>query len=63
VSNQVNTDLLERARDIADYWTGTLWEKTIDDLIKRNELEQLREIVIKAEAEAAMQEIHGHDVY
>lgn len=52
MSNNVNTDLLEEARELADFWAGTMHASILEDLIKSNDLEALREAVVSARADA-----------
>ena len=62
MSTQVNIDLLERASEMADYWVGTQIQARIDDCIKRNDLEQLFNLVREAEAMTAQEEFYGYDM-
>lgn len=62
MSTQVNTDLLERAKEMADYWVGTPIQRVIDEYIKTNELDLLRKTVIEAEALASQEEFYGYDL-
>lgn len=52
MSNQTNTTLLEEAKELADFWTGTMHEAILTDLIKSNDLDGLREAVVSARADA-----------
>ena len=63
MSNKVNTDLLERAKDMADYWVGTPIQRVIDECIKRDDLEGLQRYVAEAEGLAAQEEIRSYDVH
>lgn len=51
MSNQTNTELLELAKDHQEYWTGTIWEKTIQRMVDNNDLEALKELLIKSAIE------------
>lgn len=62
MSNQSNTELLERAGEMMEYWTGTLHEKLIQKAIDDNDLEALAEHVALAEGECAQAVMHGYDV-
>jgi hypothetical protein len=56
MSNVINDELMERAKDQLDYWTGTMWERLLQQDIAGNDLEALRAHVAWAEAEMAIQE-------
>lgn len=62
MSNNINTELLERASDMIDYWEGTLHAELIEYAIDINDLELVHDYVLKAEAEASRQELYGYDV-
>ncbi len=49
MSNLTNDRLLERAREAAEYWTGSLYERMIHNDIARGDLERLSEDVKNAE--------------
>lgn len=51
MSNQTNTELLELAKDHQEYWTGTIWEKAIQRMIDTNDLDALKELLIKSAIE------------
>jgi len=51
MSNQTNTELLELAKDHQEYWTGTVWEKAIQRMIDTNDLDALKELLIKSAIE------------
>lgn len=51
MSNQTNTELLELAKDHQEYWTGTVWEKAIQRMVDTNDLEALKELLIKSAIE------------
>ena len=42
MSNQINTDLLEQANEVMEYFTSTVLERIIERDIKANDLEALR---------------------
>jgi hypothetical protein len=56
MSKEQNTLLLERASEQIDYWTGTMHARVIEADIDRDDLEALREHVVQAEREMAIQE-------
>ena len=41
MSNTTNDQLYDRARDLADYWAGTLHEKLLVEYTKTNNLDAL----------------------
>lgn len=52
MSNNTNTNLIEEAKEMSDVWTGTMHQAIIDDLLKHNDLEGLREAVVSARQDA-----------
>lgn len=52
MSNTTNTNLIEEAKELAEYWTGTMHEAILTNLIKSNDLDGLREAVVKARQDA-----------
>lgn len=56
MSNLTNDKLLDRAREMQEYWVGTLWERMIAHAVESNDLEAVARLVREAEAEAAIQE-------
>jgi hypothetical protein len=62
MSNQANTDLLERVEELMEYWEGTLHEKLLRQALDSNDLEQLAYIARQAENEMRLQEDYP-DVY
>lgn len=56
MSNNVNTQLFERAAEMIDYWTGTLHDRLIQRALDSNDLEALDYHVRNAEAEMRLQE-------
>lgn len=63
MSNQINTDLIERAQDVMTYFEGTDLETAILNNLDRNDLDMVRELVVNAEAEISRQEFNRYDVY
>lgn len=63
MSNQINTNLLERAAEMVDQWEGTIIAREIEADLERNDLEGLRAHVSEAEAMTAQEETHAYDVY
>lgn len=63
MSNEINTELLERAATQIDYWQGTMHARVIERDIETNDLEALRYHVDQAEREMYAQEtfhpVHG----
>lgn len=56
MSDNINTELLERANEMMDYHAGTMWERMIQRDIEESDLESLRYHVVQAEREMAVQE-------
>lgn len=56
MSNQVNTDLMERAAEVKTYYESTVLEDAIDNCIKQNDLEMLEYLVSGGEEEIARQD-------
>lgn len=56
MSDTTNDDLLDRARELIDYWTGTLHARTLQRDIDARDLESLQVHVHDAAAEQAIQE-------
>lgn len=56
MSNFANTELLEIAAELIDYWTGTMWAAILEDDIEHGDLEALHEHVKEATQEMANQE-------
>lgn len=52
MSNTVNVDLFERAAEQLDFWTGTIWEKIIQQDIDSNDLGSLYYHVKMAELQS-----------
>lgn len=57
MSVDTNTELLERAAEMIDYWEGTLHARLIEADIDSGDLESLRYHVTVAEGQASQQEI------
>ena len=51
-----NTELLERAAEALEYWTGTMHGRIIERDLKSNDLEALSYHLRQAEAEMQIQE-------
>ena len=56
MSHQANTQLLERAKEMQEYWAGTQWERLIQYDLDNDDLEALSHHVALAGAEASQQE-------
>lgn len=56
MSHDINTQLFERAQEMLEYWTGTMWERMIQRDIEESDFETLRYHVVEAEKEMAIQE-------
>ena len=52
MSNNVNTNLIEEAKELADFWTGTMHEAILINLVEANDLDGLREAVVTARQDA-----------
>ena len=52
MSNNVNTNLIEEAKELADFWTGTMHEAILTNLVEFNDLDGLREAVVTARQDA-----------
>lgn len=59
MSNNTNSELLDRAAEMVDYWEGTLHAELIRKALDENDLEQVLKATANAEAEASMQETFG----
>lgn len=62
MSNTVNTELLERAALMIDYFLGKMPAQVIEADIDRNDLEALNYHVTYAEAIASQEEIEAADI-
>lgn len=56
MSNITNNQLIDHAREVLEEVSGTLWERLIEEDIKRNDLEALKFHVNMAEKELAIEE-------
>lgn len=56
MSNQANTQLMERAQEAMEYWTGTMHERVLQRDIDSGDVEALRYHLVEAEREMAIQE-------
>lgn len=63
MSNNVNTQLLERVAEMIDHWEGTLVAQLLEHDIEVNDLDQLAVHVSQAEGLASQQEFNSYDVY
>lgn len=63
MSQQVNTELFERASEMIDYFEGKVPPKIIEQDLKDNNLESLQFHVAEAEAMASQQEFNSADVF
>jgi len=66
MSTEANTKLIEEARELAEYWTGTQHEQRILLAIKRDDLDYLYECVRTARYEMLRREYspeEAADVY
>lgn len=62
MSNNVNTELLDRAAEMVDYFEGKLPATLIRNALDENDLDLVRRYVVEAEAMAAQTEMYGYDV-
>lgn len=60
MSNNVNTDLLERAAEMVEFWEGNKIADEVQSALNSNDLDLVRKYTLDAEAEAARREIHGY---
>jgi len=63
MSNQVNTELLERAADMVEYFESKLPAQLIQKALDSGDLDMVRQYVAEAEAMAAEQEMNGYEVF
>lgn len=56
MSNVRNDILLDRARELCEYWAGTMWERLIQQDIKNSDMEALAYHISEAAKEQAIQE-------
>ena len=52
MSNQVNTQLYERASEMIEFWTNTQHAQRIEYIMTLNDLDELEKAVREAESEA-----------
>lgn len=52
MSNTTNTNLIEEAKELAEFWTGTMHEAILTNMIESNDLDGLREAVVTARQDA-----------
>ncbi len=62
MSNNVNTDILERASEMVEFWEGTVNAELIKMALDSNDLEQVRISTVNAEADASRQVMNGYNV-
>ena len=62
MSNQVNTELLERAADMVEYFESKLPATLIQQALDSGDLDMVRKYVAEAEAMAAQTEVYGYNV-
>jgi hypothetical protein len=62
MSNNTNTDLIERASEVCTYFEGTDLETAIHNNIERGDLETVWHLVREAEAEMARQEFFNSNI-
>lgn len=63
MSTEVNTQLMERAASMIDYFEGKLPAELIEKDLELNDLDSLYKHVHEAEAEASRQEHYATDTY
>lgn len=56
MSNLHNDILLDRAKELCEYWTGTMWERLLERDVMNNDFESLAYHVSEAAREQAIQE-------
>lgn len=62
MSNNTNSEILERAAEMVGYWEGTLHAELIRYALDQNDLDLVSQYTLQAEAEAAEQEMNGYDL-
>ena len=62
MSNTTNDKLYDEAREMSEFWTGTLHQSIIDDLYEKKDLTGLRKAVADAQQDAYDLEDRTHDV-
>lgn len=62
MSNQINTELLERASDVIDYFEGKVLAEVIEKDLDTNDLGALVAHVAIGEAQMAQQEFEASDI-
>lgn len=63
MSNSTNTELLERAAAMIDYFVGKMPAQVIEHDLEMNDMDALYEHVCDAEALAAREEFEAVDAY
>lgn len=62
MSNQVNTQLLERAHEAAEYVLGTVREGEIYRAIEDSDLKELERLVSEVEAQMSQEHFYANDI-
>lgn len=62
MSHESNTLLLQWANEMAEEMTGTWLERRIHELIKDNDLEELRRVITRFSGEVAQKHFHDRDI-
>lgn len=52
MSNNINTQLLERAQEMIEFWTGTQYAQRIEFVLNLGDLDELERLVREAESGA-----------
>ena len=61
MSNNSNTDLLERAAEMVAFWEGNKIADEVQDALNSNDLEFVWQVVTSAEADAARETMYNYN--
>lgn len=62
MSNQLNTELIERVQELCEYWAGTMHERVLQRDLDTDDFEALKYHADQAQAEMRLQEDEATDV-
>jgi len=63
MSNKVNNELIERARELREETTGMSWiSKRFDELLEANDLDGLRDLIQKIEGDLAVESFYNSGI-
>lgn len=63
MSNLTMDNLIDDARELMEYWTGTMWERVLQRDINAYDWEALNYHCKQAAAEMTLQEDSAHDTF